>query len=462
MQIFYTVRTGDTLGSIAMRWQIPLNSLIQANNIAALYVIYPGQQLSMPPGVTTYVVKPGDSVYAISQRYGIPMRTIIEANGIAPPYIILPGAVLIIPTGVPFYVVRSGDTLYKIAVRYNVVLDGSVRPDLILAANPGLTPAITPGMTIAIPYPPPGGQGLLAAVISDGFGSFITLYDPASGNTRSIAVDEADRAAIVFWSPDRSKIALITGLGILSIIDTASGRITKIDQSSLPAFASWSSDSRRLVYSTGSLIRIYNASSNTFTAINRAGASYVQWSPDDREMLFEAKDTNGISQLYRMNADGSNVLQITNNSNGAYNNMRLSPNGAYVLYTTPGVSISEIYTIELATGITYKIPGGPAAKNYYPSWSPDSTRVAYSASSFINGKYYSYIRVSGRKGENDTSLAIASCYASPVAWSPDGRKIAYLSGCREDAPPVEMWSIDLAKPVPVNLLSGFFFYNLDW
>ena len=57
MQVFYTVNQGDTLWTISHRWQIPLNSLISANNLTKPYDIVPGQQLSMPPGVTTYTVK---------------------------------------------------------------------------------------------------------------------------------------------------------------------------------------------------------------------------------------------------------------------------------------------------------------------------------------------------------------------------------------------------------------------
>jgi TolB protein len=110
----------------------------------------------------------------------------------------------------------------------------------------------------------------------------------------------------------------------------------------------------------------------------------------------------------------------------------------------------------------YKIPGGPEAKNYYPTWSPDSLRIAYSSTQFINGKYYSLIRVSGARGEGDTTLAISSCYATPVTWSPDNNRITYLSGCREDNPPTEVWSIDLRKLFPTNVLSGYNFFNLDW
>lgn len=462
MQIFYTVRTGDTLYNIAARWYIPLPSLIASNNLSWPYIISSGDQLSMPPGVTTYVVKPGDSVYSISQGYRIPINIIIEGNGLVHPYIITPGMVLSVPSGAPFYVVRPGDTLYKIAAKYNVMLNGRPRPDLIIEANKGITTTIFPGMALSIPYPPPGGQGILATVLSDGFQDFIGLSEPTSGKTSTIAIDYSGRSSTIFWSPNGKKLAYAGNSGIISIIDVATGKISKIDQITTPAYMDWSYESNNLVYSTGSLIRIYDVLSNTFRTIYRSGASYVQWFPKDKELLYEAKDASGLSQLYRSSIDGSNERKLTNNLSGPFNEVRLSPNGNYVLYTSPGVSISEIYTLELVTNTLYKIPGGPEGKNYYPTWSPDSSRIAYSSTHFRNGKYYSLIRVSGAKGENDSTIAISSCYATPVTWSPDNNKLAYLSGCREDNLAVEVWSLELRKPVPINVLFGFFFYNLDW
>lgn len=462
MQIFYTVRAGDTLYNIAIRWSIPLKSLISANNLKPPYLIFPGQQLSMPPGVTTYVVKLGDTLFSISRQYGIPASLIAEANAIDPPYTIVPGRVLTIPSGVPYYVVRPGDSLYKIALNYNVTLNGNPRPDLIQKANNGISPDIFPGMKLAVPYPPVGGQGLLTAVLFDGFNNFIGIYDPASGNLNTIPIEEAGRNSNIFWSPNQSHIAYTGDSGIIYIINVSTKGISKIDQTFLPAFLSWSGDSRKIIYSNGRVIRIYDVTENTFRTINRPGASYVQWLANGTELLYEAKDSSGISQLFRSNPDGSSEKQITSNREFPFNNVRLSPSSQYVLFTSPGVSISEIYTIELASGKTYKIPGGPEAKNYYPAWSPDSTMISYSSTQFINGKYYSQIRLSGARGEGDTILAISSCYATPVAWSPDSRKIAYLSGCREENPPLEVWSIDIRKPFPKNALSGYFFYNLDW
>jgi TolB protein len=178
--------------------------------------------------------------------------------------------------------------------------------------------------------------------------------------------------------------------------------------------------------------------------------------------LFESRDAANISRIYRINADGSGERQLFSYKNAPLNEVRLSPNGRYILFTSPGASISEIYTVDLATRIVYKIPSGPEAKNYNPTWSPDSSRIAYSSTFFKNGRYYSSIRVSGAKGENTANLAVSNCYATPLTWSPDSRRIAYLSGCREEIPPVEVWSIDLRKPFPINILSGFLFYALDW
>lgn len=462
MQVFYTVRSGDTLNNIARRFNIPLISLINSNNLTAPYTIYIGQQLSMPPGVTTYVVKPGESIFSISQIYGVPTSIIIEANGIAPPYIIVPGQILIIPQGVPYYIVRTGDTLYKIAAKYNVILNGQPRPELIIKANPGLTSSIIPGMSIAIPYPPPDGTGRLAVILNDEIKSYLGLYEPNTGKLSTMSIDEASETSRIFWSPDQTRIAYVGNSGIISIVDFTTMKVSKIDQITIPGFIDWAPDSRRIVYSDTKIIRIYDVLNNTFKIINRSGTSYVQWFPNGTELLYEAKDKSNISQLYRNNLSGTNETQVTNNTNWPLNNVRLSPNGKFVLWTTPGASISEIYTMELATRNIYKIPGGPEAKNYYPAWSPDSTKIAYSSTQFINGKYYSLIRLTGAKGEGDSTVAISSCYSTPVTWSSDSRKIAYLSGCRDEYRPVEVWSIDIIKLVPINILSGFTFYSLDW
>lgn len=90
MQMFYTVRAGDTISQIAQRWGIPMDSLIAANNLVSPDRIYIGEQLSIPPGVERYRVVAGDTIFRIAQFYGVPQSEIIVANSLQPPYTIYP------------------------------------------------------------------------------------------------------------------------------------------------------------------------------------------------------------------------------------------------------------------------------------------------------------------------------------------------------------------------------------
>jgi TolB protein len=108
------------------------------------------------------------------------------------------------------------------------------------------------------------------------------------------------------------------------------------------------------------------------------------------------------------------------------------------------------------------VKGGPLAKNYFPVWSSDSSTIAFSATAFEDVGYFSLIRTTGRKGENDRTRAISSCYATPVTWSPDSPKVAYLSGCNGEGIGREMWVLDLRHPVPLKIVEGGQITSLQW
>lgn len=461
MQTFYTVHPGDTLHSIAGRWNIPLRSLINSNNLTSINTIYPGQQLSIPPGVNTYRVKSGDNLYVIAKYYNISPKTIAEVNGISPPYTIFPEDILTIPQGVPYYTVRPGDSLYKLALKYNVTVSGQPRPDLIQQAN-NISQEIYSGMKLKIPYPPINTKGLLALILYDGIDYYIRIQDTQNNNFKTLRVSNINLESKIFLSPNQKYLALVDASAIISLIDISTGKIVKLDQTISPAFINWSFDSSKIIYSTPREIRIYTLKTNLFYSIAKSSTRYPQWFSNGTDLLFEKQDSTGNSQLYRINENGSMETKLTKNNNGLLNEVRLSPNNNFILYTSPGASISEIYTIELSSRRTYAIPGGLEAKNYNPTWSKDSSRIAYSSTQFTNGKYYSFLRTSDPHGNYVHTLAVASCYVTPLVWSPNSKYVAYFSNCKEDNSANELWCIDINKQFPINLLSGYFFYNIDW
>jgi len=464
MQLFYVVRTGDTLNNIAKRWELPVNSLIAANNLTQPYRITIGQQLSIPPGFNKYRVKPGDSVYRISQMYGVPVSLIVETNRLRSPYALQVGQLLEIPPGVSYYFVQPRDTLVKIAKRFNVTTGGQSNPKYLQTSNELPSTAINPGMKLGIPYAPTGDRGFLAYTSNRGGQFDIWVYNPRTRENRQLTNGLGDVSSQPIWSPDSSRIAFVGKDRIIYVIYAATGLIAGIDQLEEGGDFSlgWSPNSSSLAYVDRGMIMLYNATLHEAKTILQPGASQVSWFPSGTEIVFQAPDTSGLSQLFRSEINGTAKQQITRNTDGPLHDARLSPDGSFVLYTTPSASVSIIYTVELATGNVHEVKGGPDWKNYFPRWSPNSLRIAYSATASNERGYYTQIRTVERLGENDRKWAISTCFSTPITWSPDGRKIAYLSGCKGKEFANEMWVIDLAHPVPIRLIEGVTMMSVQW
>ncbi|GAB4539280.1 MAG: hypothetical protein Kow0063_27920 [Anaerolineae bacterium] len=106
---YYTVQLGDTLTGIAYRYNTTANALMQANDLVSDF-IYEGQRLCVPsrgPGYATstyYTVRAGDTLAAIALRFGVSQTAIVRANSLSNPSLIYVGQKLIIPgarTGAP-------------------------------------------------------------------------------------------------------------------------------------------------------------------------------------------------------------------------------------------------------------------------------------------------------------------------------------------------------------------------
>ncbi|PZR06593.1 MAG: peptidoglycan-binding protein [Archangium gephyra] len=175
MSTTYTIRSGDTLGAIAKRFNTTVAKLASANGISNPNVIYAGRTLTIPDsysstpapsnnggnsGVSqTYTVKSGDTLSGIASRYGTTVSALAAKNGIRNPNLIHVGQRLIIsggssapapsaPTGGNggSYRVRAGDTLSGIAGRYGTTVSALAQLNGI--SNPNL---IYVGQTLRIP-----------------------------------------------------------------------------------------------------------------------------------------------------------------------------------------------------------------------------------------------------------------------------------------------------------------------
>ena len=107
-ECIYTVEAGDTLSGIGAKLGIPWRDIAEANGIASPFVIYKGQELTLPckdetaPSLTHRVVR-GDTLSALARRYDTTVSDILAANrgryrAIGADYIVV-GWELVIPGG---------------------------------------------------------------------------------------------------------------------------------------------------------------------------------------------------------------------------------------------------------------------------------------------------------------------------------------------------------------------------
>ncbi|MGI2294099.1 hypothetical protein [Paenibacillus sp. GXUN7292] len=305
-------------------------------------------------------------------------------------------------------------------------------------------------------------QGRIAYT-SDIGGTFdIWLYRPLEGQIFQLSKGLGAEFSVPYWSSDNRRIAFIGNGNVVNLLDTVTLAVARIDQIEPYTLLDWSPDSRYLAYVKNAQITVYDTFTHYSYAIHEPGASDVQWFPSGKELLFAAPDFSGNTQLFRVRADGTERRQITQNTDGPLHDIRISPDGTFALYTYPGVSISIISTVNLTSGTIYTLEGGPQAKNYFPVWSSDSRSIAYSATAYKEPNYYSLIQIDSRTGQNQKTLASSDCFATPVSWSPDGAKIAFLSGCEGTGSANQLSIVDIMGQIPVNAIRTGRITALQW
>ena len=130
----YTVKKGDTLYKIAQANNTTVEELKRINGLTT-NILSIGQVLKLPsnesaesPSVDegiSYTVQKGDSLYSIAKKYNVTIDELKELNNLTSNLLSI-GQVLLIPSSTPLektYTVQKGDSLYSIAKKYNTSVD---------------------------------------------------------------------------------------------------------------------------------------------------------------------------------------------------------------------------------------------------------------------------------------------------------------------------------------------------
>jgi LysM repeat protein len=142
----YVIEPGDSLGSIAVRFDIPFEVIQAANSIDDPDLLFVGRRLIIPPsGATVQSVEPSTTLRELAGRFRAEPAMLAAYNGMEPALIddpvgreiiVVPGVQSRSATGSPTtsddqrrYTVEAGDSLLSIAEQFGV------EPTAIVEAN---------------------------------------------------------------------------------------------------------------------------------------------------------------------------------------------------------------------------------------------------------------------------------------------------------------------------------------
>ncbi len=155
----YIVQPGDTLYRIATQNNTTVAAIKELNNlkdnmltIGQILLIPPTEIIKIPTTSTTYSVKAGDTLYSIAKKYNTSVDKIKQLNNLLNDSLSI-GQNLKLPiteyTEIPSktitYTVKAGDTLYSIAREYNTTVNN------IKNQNNLTTNLLTVGQKLLIP-----------------------------------------------------------------------------------------------------------------------------------------------------------------------------------------------------------------------------------------------------------------------------------------------------------------------
>ncbi|GAB6098149.1 hypothetical protein JCM16358_00280 [Halanaerocella petrolearia] len=164
----YTIRPGDSLYNLAQRFEITVESIINANPNIDPNNLQEGQQICIPiedisktcPGGFFYTVILGDTFFNIARRFDISTEALAAANPNIDPNKLQVGDEICIPAQTPpvkpcpgrFYTVKPGETFTSIAKKFGYTLDA------LLVINSGIKPEnLRAGQEICLPPAPGAG-----------------------------------------------------------------------------------------------------------------------------------------------------------------------------------------------------------------------------------------------------------------------------------------------------------------
>jgi Tol biopolymer transport system component len=210
------------------------------------------------------------------------------------------------------------------------------------------------------------------------------------------------------WSPDSARIAFSSvdagALEVLSVVSANGGTVTPLSGATLGTIGYyfwWSPDGGRIAFQANfdgsGIYRLYTIPSVGGDRIDVSGpitaggdSIWFAWSPNGRHLAFTGdKDTDGVTELYLAAPGGGAVVKLSGTlvANGSVQafDFSWSPDSSRIAFLADAVTdnVSELFTVGLDGDAPIAVSGSLVANgdvaNFSHSWSPDGTRLLFTA-----------------------------------------------------------------------------------
>jgi TolB protein len=211
------------------------------------------------------------------------------------------------------------------------------------------------------------------------------------------------------------------------------------------AQSDWAPDGRDIAYRIRKPLQRTNFEVSRMTAAGQGhtrltfspegeASSQPTWWPDRSRLLFR-RSRPRASEMWTMGVDGGSEKQVPNDPPGHQFYPSVSPDGSRLLFASV-----KSATGDTDRGIETQAPTGgpvttlfdfPGAFDSAPAWSPDGTKIAFESNLDVfdvNPTRDSEIWVMNADGTDVRMLTSNTAHDEGPAWSPDGTMLAYSSG----------------------------------